>query len=134
MSKPMHARADEVSEQGVGDRLESWKEIACYLGRDIRTVYRWETDEGLPVYRHLHKKRGTVYAYRSELGVWRTSRGSLQARSAARRVMLAVLPFANLSGHPEQDYFSDGLTEEVLAQLGRLHPERLGVIARTSVM
>jgi TolB-like protein len=48
--------------------------------------------------------------------------------------MLAVLPFANLSGQPDQDYFSDGLTEEMLGQLGRLHPARLGVIARTSVM
>jgi TolB-like protein/Tfp pilus assembly protein PilF len=134
MSKPTLARAGEASESAVGDRLDSWKEIASYLGRDIRTVYRWETDEGLPVYRHLHKKRGTVYSYRSELDVWRTSRGSRQAGSAARRVMLAVLPFTNLSGHPEEDYFSDGLTEEVLAQLGRLHPECLGVIARTSVM
>ncbi|HYL10677.1 MAG TPA: winged helix-turn-helix domain-containing protein [Candidatus Acidoferrales bacterium] len=50
------------------------------------------------------------------------------------RALLAVLPFQNLSGDPEQDYFSDGLTEEMIAQLGRLNPDRLGVIARTSVM
>jgi TolB-like protein/DNA-binding winged helix-turn-helix (wHTH) protein len=50
------------------------------------------------------------------------------------RVMLAVLPFQNLTGDPAQDYFSDGLTEEMIAQLGRLDPEHLGVIARTSVM
>lgn len=50
------------------------------------------------------------------------------------RVMLAVLPFENLTGEPEQDYFSDGLTEELITQLGRLRPDRLGVIARTSVM
>ncbi len=50
------------------------------------------------------------------------------------RVMLAVLPFQNLSGDPEQEYFADGLTEEMITQLGRLQPERLGVIARTSVM
>jgi TolB-like protein len=134
MSKPSLARAREVSEPAVGDRLDSWKEIASYLGRDIRTVYRWEIDEALPVYRHLHKKRGTVYSYRSELDIWRTTRGSRQAGSVAQRVMLAVLPFANLSSHVEDDYFSDGLTEEVLAQLGRLHPECLGIIARTSVM
>ena len=48
--------------------------------------------------------------------------------------MLAVLPFANLSGDPTQEYFSDGLTEAVIAELGRLHPQRLGVIARTSSM
>ncbi len=50
------------------------------------------------------------------------------------RPMLAVLPFENLSGDPSEDFFSDGLTEEMILQLGRLHPERLGVIARTSIM
>lgn len=50
------------------------------------------------------------------------------------RVMLAVLPFDNLSSEPGQDYFSDGLTEELITELGRFDPKRLGVIARTSVM
>ncbi|MHB8541011.1 MAG: tetratricopeptide repeat protein [Candidatus Acidiferrales bacterium] len=50
------------------------------------------------------------------------------------RLMLAVLPFENLTGDPSQDYFSEGLTEEMIAQLGHLNPERLGVIARASVM
>jgi TolB-like protein len=49
-------------------------------------------------------------------------------------IKLAVLPFANLSGDPEQEYLSDGLTQELIAQLGRLHPQALSVIARTSVM
>ena len=50
------------------------------------------------------------------------------------RSMLAVLPFANLTGDPEQEYFSDGLTEEMISQLGNLDASHLGVIARTSVM
>ncbi|HLF85381.1 MAG TPA: winged helix-turn-helix domain-containing protein [Blastocatellia bacterium] len=50
------------------------------------------------------------------------------------KVMIAVLPFDNLSGEAEQDYFSDGMTEEMIARLGRLHPLSLGVIARTSAM
>jgi TolB-like protein/DNA-binding winged helix-turn-helix (wHTH) protein len=50
------------------------------------------------------------------------------------RVSLAVLPFANLTGDAGQEYFSDGLTEEMIAQLGHANPERLRVIARTSVM
>jgi TolB-like protein/DNA-binding winged helix-turn-helix (wHTH) protein/Tfp pilus assembly protein PilF len=50
------------------------------------------------------------------------------------RAMLAVLPFVNLSGDREQDYFSDGLTEEMIARLAALHPSELGVIARTSAM
>ena len=52
----------------------------------------------------------------------------------AGKIMLAVLPFENLSGDSEQDYFSDGLTEEMITQLGRLQPQRLGVIARTSAV
>jgi eukaryotic-like serine/threonine-protein kinase len=54
--------------------------------------------------------------------------------AAAPAVRLAVLPFENLSGDPQQEYFSDGMTGEMIAQLGRLHPESLSVIARTSVM
>ena len=50
------------------------------------------------------------------------------------KTMIAVLPFENLSGEALQDYFSDGMTEEMIAQLGRLHPQSLGVIARTSAM
>jgi TolB-like protein/DNA-binding winged helix-turn-helix (wHTH) protein len=58
----------------------------------------------------------------------------MRARSAApqHRVMLAVLPFVNLSNDPAQEYFSDGLTEETITDLGELNPEQLGLIARTS--
>ena len=44
-------------------RLDAWKEIASYLGRDVTTVRRWEKREGLPIHRHLHRKLGSVYAY-----------------------------------------------------------------------
>src|SRR5260370_36999544 len=57
-----------------------------------------------------------------------------RAGAPAGRVVVAVLPFENLTGDAGQDYFSDGLTEEMISQLGRLDPEHLGVIARTSVM
>jgi len=53
---------------------------------------------------------------------------------STRRAMLAVLPFENLSGAKNEDYFADGLTEEMIAQLGQLQPASLGVIARTSAM
>ena len=53
---------------------------------------------------------------------------------ASKRVMLAILPFQNLSNDPTQEYFSDGLTEETITDLGQLSPEQLGVIARTSAM
>src|SRR5438477_3501817 len=60
----------DSGEQRASERLDSWKEIAAYLRRDVRTVQRWERSEGLPVHRHLHDKQGTVYAYQSELETW----------------------------------------------------------------
>jgi TolB-like protein/DNA-binding winged helix-turn-helix (wHTH) protein/Tfp pilus assembly protein PilF len=57
-----------------------------------------------------------------------------QAIPASGKIMLAVLPFENLGGDPGQEFFSDGMTEEMITNLGGLHPERLGVIARTSAM
>ncbi|MDP8981206.1 MAG: hypothetical protein M3O35_11505 [Acidobacteriota bacterium] len=49
------------------DKLDSWKEIADHLKRQVRTVSRWERERGLPVHRIPGGKRGTVYAYRSEV-------------------------------------------------------------------
>ena len=57
-----------------------------------------------------------------------------QSPAAQKRAMLAVLPFQNMSNDPAQEYFSDGLTEETITDLGQLSPEQLGVIARTSAM
>ncbi|HUE85236.1 MAG TPA: winged helix-turn-helix domain-containing protein [Vicinamibacterales bacterium] len=58
----------------------------------------------------------------------------VQMPGSPRRAVIAVLPFENLSGDPGQEYLSDAVTEEMITELGRLDPERLGVIARTSVM
>jgi len=64
----------------TSDRLDSWKEIAAHLNRSVRTVTRWERDESLPVHRHLHSKSGSVYAYKTELDAWWTSRGEQLSR------------------------------------------------------
>jgi len=56
------------------DRLDSWKEIASYLHRNVRTVQRWEAFESMPVHRHFHAKAGSVHAFRSELDAWRKRR------------------------------------------------------------
>ena len=161
-----------------GRRLESWKEIAAYLGRDVTTARRWEKQERLPVYRLQHSKLGSIYAYTSELDSWRdkqTLGGATDAPAAeadhqptriwpARRGLLvggvvlvgllagaylttrsrvvnatrpkiqslAVLPLKNLSGDPSQEYFADGMTEELIGRLAAIHDLR--VISRTSVM
>jgi TolB-like protein/Tfp pilus assembly protein PilF len=51
-------------------RLDSWKEIAVYLHRDVKTVQRWEKREGMPVHRHQHDRIGSVYAFSSEVDAW----------------------------------------------------------------
>jgi TolB-like protein/DNA-binding winged helix-turn-helix (wHTH) protein/Tfp pilus assembly protein PilF len=66
------------------------------------------------------------------LGGWLLS--ARAPRSFTGKVTLAVLPFENLTGNPSEDYFSEGLTEEMITQLGNLDPQHLAVIARTSVM
>jgi TolB-like protein/Flp pilus assembly protein TadD len=182
-------------------KLVSWKEIAAHLGREVRTVQRWENTEGLPIHRHEHQKKSTVYAYAGELDAWFKKRQPLddpdadaafvpdpdtEANSTAGngdpvapipvplpvepppastgkriavaaaavailcflsygvyrwshgaaatpdKIRLVVLPFANLSGDPKQDYLSAGLTDVITTQLGRLDPEHLRVIAPTS--
>src|SRR6266850_6063741 len=57
-----------------GDRLDSWKEIAAYLGRGITTAQRWEQEEALPIKRLPHTKKGSVFAFKSELDAWRVAR------------------------------------------------------------
>jgi predicted DNA-binding transcriptional regulator AlpA len=66
----------EAATDQLGRRLDSWKEIAAYLGRSQKTVQRWEETQELPVHRLLHEKRGSVYAYTSELDAWREARKS----------------------------------------------------------
>jgi hypothetical protein len=56
------------------NRLNSWKEIALYLDREVRTAQRWEKHEGLRVHRHFHAKASSVYAFKHEINAWLHSR------------------------------------------------------------
>jgi TolB-like protein len=203
-------------------RLDSWKEIASHFNRSEKTVRRWEENEGLPIHRLLHEKRGSVYAYTDELEGWWESRQShnsvragplnqelhqpeleaafagtaesdaetfvqtldetpetdgagteernrgspvppqrrqvifiicgllpivgiivvhafgrfrsaaVQRSSSVKIRSLAVLPFENLSGDTDQEYFADGMTAELITEVAKISSIR--VISRTSVM
>jgi TolB-like protein/DNA-binding winged helix-turn-helix (wHTH) protein len=104
---------------------------------DTQPALRSPADEAVPKAPKDWRKAALVGASAVLLAVvcfasWRHFRGMTPPRS--QKIMLAVLPFQNLTGDPNKEYLADGLTEETISQLGRLNPERLGVIARTSVM
>jgi Tol biopolymer transport system component len=71
---PAVTKAGEIAGRTGETPLQSWKEIAAYLQRNPVTARRWEKEEGLPVHRHSHKDRSSVYAYTSEIDAWRASR------------------------------------------------------------
>ena len=82
----------QSSEQLLEDRLDSWKEIAAYLNRDVTTVQRWEKREGMPVHRHQHDKMGSVYASRAELDAWARSRNLRAAQGEGSNAYPGNLP------------------------------------------
>lgn len=120
------------------DRLDSWKQIARYLNRSVRTVRRWERQEGLPIHRHMHQTLGSVFAIRSEIDAWQgrvatvasTHADWLLATDSKRVRSIAVLPFVNLSDDVDNAYFAEGLTDELIGSLAKLHGLR--VTSRTS--
>jgi hypothetical protein len=67
-----------------GGRLDSWKEIAVYLHREVRTAERWEKREGLPVHRHIHPNASSVYAFKHEIDAWLHSRRRAASQPAAK--------------------------------------------------
>jgi Tol biopolymer transport system component len=87
------------------DRLDSWKEIAAYLNRDVTTVQRWEKREGMPVHRHLHDRMGSVYASRAELDAWARSRNLRAAEENGNNA-----PSPNPPAQPPRSAISTSLT------------------------
>jgi len=77
MARPFDDASPPTEPEG---RLDSWKEIATYLNRDVTTVQRWEKREAMPVHRHQHDRMGSVYAFRTELDAWVRSRNLRSAQ------------------------------------------------------
>ena len=121
------------------DHLDSWKEIASYLRREIRTVQLWEKKEGLPVHRHFHKQLGSVYALRSELERWklRVSRkkaGELTETAAPSgtsqtRITICVPPLTNKTVDSDRRHLCDAIVATTIAALEQLNPGQLHIVS-----
>lgn len=81
------------------DRLDSWKEIAVYLDREVRTAERWEKREGLPVHRHRHANASSVYAFKHEIDAWLHSRRLVTSEPAEKEEYLERAAKAAHSTH-----------------------------------
>ena len=139
------------SEAAEACRLDSWKEIATFFRREVRTVQLWEQHELLPVHRHQHRKVGTVYAYKSELRDWWKQRCVGRNRGAAlppslpkpagssgnsilpHQITLAVLPFESPAGDLADPLVANSLTERIATQIDSFMPARLRVTCSLAV-
>jgi TolB-like protein/Tfp pilus assembly protein PilF len=110
-------------------RLDSWKEIAAYTRKTVRTVQRWERSKGLPVHRHGHGKNGSIYAFTADIDRWLRYEPEGDRKDIHSVV---VLPLHNLSDDPAQECFADGMTESLIIDLGKIRALR--VISRASAM
>jgi Tol biopolymer transport system component len=79
------------------ERLDSWKQIAAYLERGVTTVQRWEQEEGLPIHRLPHAKKGSVFAFKSELDAWHTARARTALTPVEQEVRQEQEPPASLN-------------------------------------
>jgi len=119
------------------DRLDSWKEIANYFRREVRTVQLWEKREGLPVHRHFHKQLGSVFAFRSELKTWNdqvSQRSGRQAEAVrqsatapAQQIQLAIRVEPILNQTVANQALCEAIVVKTVAILSQLNPEKLRV-------
>ena len=141
VEKPVQAAATAAVGSGISDDPAPSTHGGAALIEDAAPLAH--AAEGVATLSRTHRYRTPLWLALSAIGAavvasyflfpgfWEPS-GSRALPPPSGRIMLGVLPFDNYTGDPEQQYLVGGLTEEVIAQLGRLNPERLGVIARTS--
>jgi hypothetical protein len=110
------------------DHVDSWKEIAAYLGREVRTAQRWERREGLPIHRHSHAKGSSVWASMHEMEAWLDSRDR-EASEAAPRAMTTECAV------PEQlKNEAEALQNQVLTPIYIFNINHIRVFLQTSLI
>jgi tetratricopeptide (TPR) repeat protein len=125
----------QPSNQDAG-RLDSWKEIANYFRREVRTVQLWEKREGMPVHRHFHKQLGSVFAFRSELDAWNEQvshkaalrpevAGQPEGKTVQGRITVRVEPLHNQT--LGEQALCKSIAAKTIAVLEQLNPRQLGV-------
>ena len=123
------------------DHLDSWKEIASYLRREIRTVQLWEKKEGLPIHRHFHKQLGSVYALRSEIERWKLqvsrktdvhelNAGAIPSK-AENRITICVPPLTNNTVNSDSRQLCDTIVAMTISALEQLNPGQLHIVSST---
>ena len=151
MTAQEHKPKSKAEPLSPADRLDYWQEIANYLGREVRTVQRWEREKSLPVRRlsgDREDNQPRVFAYKSEIDAWvaRQSGRDLPSASFApatdtvdkrsRRdssvLRVAVLRLENTGGNPDTEFLSDGVSDSLITRLSQL--SSLRVVSRASVV
>src|ERR1700722_409927 len=120
-------------------RLDSWKEIARYFGRGVRTVQLWEKREGLPIHRHFHRQLGSIFAFCSELDAWRDRASgkirdpqaeaagpSKTSKATRHHITIRVQPLHKKS-ICEHHALCDAIVAKTIVALEQLNPEQLSV-------
>jgi tetratricopeptide (TPR) repeat protein len=109
---------------GARRRLDSWKEIALFFGRDERTVKRWEKERGLPVYRVPGSTRGGVFAYADELDRWLQGSAVDEAPSAVEQETTKVLTWESSLPRVEPSNVHDtGKAQSLSAAANSVRPK-----------
>jgi TolB-like protein/DNA-binding winged helix-turn-helix (wHTH) protein len=121
----LKARRLRLVEQDQERIPEKPTHVGAVHGQGNRKTYRWLFIGAMVLV--------SVACLLSILAIWRERRASSLPIRPQGKIVLAVLPFENLSRDPDQEFFSDGLTEEMIAQVGKLNRDRLSVVARSSV-
>ena len=143
LSRPEGPRVS-TGEQGLVSELDSWPEGSAPGLSDQGRKRTASQSLGTEVARGLGRGRARTWLFGgvvslaivcvlSLLAIWGWRRTSSAPTVSQRKTVLAVLPFDNLSRDPDQEFFSEGLTQDIVAQVGKLNPDRLTVIAHSSV-
>jgi TolB-like protein/tetratricopeptide (TPR) repeat protein len=130
MTRDPSSGSNQASDSAATDRLDSWKDVAAYLKRDVTTVQRWERREGLPIHRQQHDKLGSVYAFRHEIDAWRATRARLEEPQAEAGTRVD----GTSASEPDTRLEGGEAPAPGISQSGRHRSRRFAVIGIVAVM